>query len=740
MVEAALGDNQQTLIVDRLADICSDTTGRTAIEALAGRVTLLAIDQPPIPALNADSEKRRAQASGIPAPKRVLDLVRYPSWLAPIAYRVLGQTYLVQDLDRALLLRATLPDGARFVTQNGEVLEPDGRVFAGPSTSGAVSGLISRRSELASLDAELNELEALIASDQHTLAMLSDQAAHAEKIASDLQKSIFELSAGRAELTSKLEGLAGQIASLEKERPALTEEAEQVHAQLREASEKRDAHRAEHEQLETDATQRQEAIAELEQAISDKRDAAETAREQVTTLRVEASAIAEQLSAAQRSARQHEVAAADNQRQHTNVEQQLAGYRQKIADLETQRDESQSLVASLDSELQGLIAQCETVTTQVHEHDESMATLREGVKTHRSDHDKLDKAVHKLEISQREHEVKTDAILDRCREQQDINLKERYAITLDLMQSVNEVDETSDGVLASASMEPSDSSVFIGPVTFEEHQALEQKTLRDSIQQDLQANPDPFTIDWDAVTVEIEDRKGRMARLGNVNLNAIDEENELEETQDELADQVKDIESAERQLRQLIEQINNDSRVRFEETYKEVRENFAGQNGLFRRLFGGGKADVVLQPDEDGNIDVLESGIEIMAKPPGKEPRALSQLSGGEKTMTAIALLMAIFKSRPSPTPSSTKSTPPSTKPTSNASSPSSNPSSTSRTSSSSPTTSAPCRAATRSTASPCRNAASPNASASSSTRSTARVMSAVKPSTKLRLNKRIED
>lgn len=653
LVEAALGDNQQTLIVDRLADICSTTTGRAAIEALAGRVTLLAIDQPPLPPFHPQAAPERGEgadrAPSNPTPARVLDLVRYPSWLAPIAYRVLGQTYLVQDLDRALLLRATLPDGARFVTKTGEVLEPDGRVFAGPSTSGAVSGLISRRSELASLHAELQELEALIASDQQTLAMLSDQAAHAEKLASDLQKSIFDLSAGRAELTSKLEGLAGQVASLEKERPALTEEAEQVHAQLREASEKRDAHRIEHEQLESDAQQRQEAIAELEQAICDKRDAAEQAREQVTTLRVEASAIAEQLSAAQRSARQHEVAAADNQRQHANVEQQLAGYRQKIADLETQRDESQQLVASLDAELQGLIAQCETVNAQVREHDAAMTSLREGVKTHRSAHDQLDKQVHKLEISQREHEVKTDAIVDRCREQQDLDLKQRYALTLELMRSTNEEDETNHGVATSVAMEPLEPTEFIGPLTYEAFLALEQKSLRESIQQDLAQNPDPFEIDWTAVTEEIDDRKGRMARLGNVNLGAIDEENELEETQDELADQVKDIESAERQLRQLIEQINNDSRVRFEETYKEVRENFAGQNGLFRRLFGGGKADVVLQPDEDGNIDVLESGIEIMAKPPGKEPRALSQLSGGEKTMTAIALLMAIFKSRPSP-------------------------------------------------------------------------------------------
>jgi chromosome segregation protein len=74
---------------------------------------------------------------------------------------------------------------------------------------------------------------------------------------------------------------------------------------------------------------------------------------------------------------------------------------------------------------------------------------------------------------------------------------------------------------------------------------------------------------------------------------------------------------------------------------------------MFRRLFGGGSADLFLLPFEDGpragQTDWLESGVEIRAKPPGKEPRVISQLSGGEKTMTAVALLMAIFQSKPSP-------------------------------------------------------------------------------------------
>src|SRR4029077_18510311 len=80
----------------------------------------------------------------------------------------------------------------------------------------------------------------------------------------------------------------------------------------------------------------------------------------------------------------------------------------------------------------------------------------------------------------------------------------------------------------------------------------------------------------------------------------------------------------------------------FLETFAAIREQF---QDLFRRLFGGGMADVVLeQPD-----DPLESGIEIIARPPGKDMRSISLMSGGERTMTAVALLLAIFRGKPSP-------------------------------------------------------------------------------------------
>ena len=137
--------------------------------------------------------------------------------------------------------------------------------------------------------------------------------------------------------------------------------------------------------------------------------------------------------------------------------------------------------------------------------------------------------------------------------------------------------------------------------------------------------------------------------LGNVNIDAIEEEQTLEERNVDLANQVVDIDASVASLKELIDELEELSKTRFEETFNIIREQFAGSQGMFRKLFGGGSADIMLLPEEDGSIDLLEAGIEIKAKPPGKQPRVISQLSGGEKAMTAVALLLSIFKAKPSP-------------------------------------------------------------------------------------------
>jgi chromosome segregation protein len=134
----------------------------------------------------------------------------------------------------------------------------------------------------------------------------------------------------------------------------------------------------------------------------------------------------------------------------------------------------------------------------------------------------------------------------------------------------------------------------------------------------------------------------KLSRLGSVNLDSLQELADLETRAASLQAQYDDLNSAKRALEEIIAKINNDSRRLFTETFVTIRTHF---QELFRKLFGGGMADIVLEDE----IDILESGIEIIARPPGKELRSISLMSGGEKTLTAVALLLAIFRSKPSP-------------------------------------------------------------------------------------------
>jgi chromosome segregation protein len=151
-----------------------------------------------------------------------------------------------------------------------------------------------------------------------------------------------------------------------------------------------------------------------------------------------------------------------------------------------------------------------------------------------------------------------------------------------------------------------------------------------------------LATDWEAVTAQVTALQKRIDEIGPVNLVAIEEYEETEQRYQFLTTQHDDLAKAKEQLLEVINRINTQTREMFTETFNKVRANF---QVLFTEIFGGGKAD--LQLTNEG--DVLESGIDIMARPPGKQLRSITLLSGGEQTMTAVALLFAIYQVKPSP-------------------------------------------------------------------------------------------
>ena len=146
------------------------------------------------------------------------------------------------------------------------------------------------------------------------------------------------------------------------------------------------------------------------------------------------------------------------------------------------------------------------------------------------------------------------------------------------------------------------------------------------------------------IDTEINDLRRKLNNIGAVNMESLAELDELEERFGSLSGQFDDLVKAKESLEQIIQRINVDSRRMFSDTMDLIRTNF---QALFRRAFGGGSADIVIESGPD--IDVLDAGIEIVATPPGKHSLNISLLSGGERALTAVTLLLAIFRHRPSP-------------------------------------------------------------------------------------------
>jgi len=141
--------------------------------------------------------------------------------------------------------------------------------------------------------------------------------------------------------------------------------------------------------------------------------------------------------------------------------------------------------------------------------------------------------------------------------------------------------------------------------------------------------------------LKVERIANRITRLGPINLAAIDECARASERKNYLDAQNEDLESALGTLENAIRKIDKETRSRFQETFEQVNAGFAE---LFPRVFGGGTASLEMTGD-----DLLDTGVAIMARPPGKKNSTIHLLSGGEKAMTAIALVFSIFRLNPAP-------------------------------------------------------------------------------------------
>ena len=514
---------------------------------------------------------------------RALDLVQFDDAVEPAFDHLLKDVVVMNDLDAAVELSSECPTYATLVTLDGQIVKPGGHLTGGGSK--AAPGLISRKSELNQLGQELQELQARLSALEAERSMLNEQISELERRGEELKGSLSSKSLELAERRNQFESLEAQEKRLRDEVELDTSDLEELRAQLEVVGTTRARLGEEIEILDEQERNLQAGIREAEAGLRQKEQARARLQDEAGELRV-----------ALATGREKEKGLSDTISRLGNSisEGKLALLRasDEIEECDQKAAECRAEIERKEAEIRGL-------NEQKHQLQRALAELKGQREELRA----------RLEQSKEESRALESQISDLREEIQNFRIKENEANT-----NLHNLEErTAD--------EHSISLVDRYTTGYEEEEE---------------------DIDWTALQESISDVKGKMERLGNVNLEAIDELRELETRGTFLTTQQQDLLKAQTALEDVIKKINDRSRQLFEKVFNDVREHF---QAVFRKLFGGGKADVVL---EEG-VDILEAGVDIIARPPGKEPTSIAMLSGGEKVLTAVALLFAIFKSKPSP-------------------------------------------------------------------------------------------
>ncbi|HXE55326.1 MAG TPA: chromosome segregation protein SMC [Tepidisphaeraceae bacterium] len=621
VIEAALDGRDQWLVTNELATLAAN---RDKLEDLEGRVNVLSTDrllrdtgfQPVQAALEVEDPQhgRDARATGYDwnqHPHRIrlgIDLVRFDPADAQLAWHLLGRTVIVDDLSVARDLHEHGPGGWRYVTKLGEVLEADGTLRAGPLT--AAMGLLSRRSELEAIAQQIADVDERITQLTASLSQGNTAAKGLEEQQNALRNEVYRLNTIKVELSSKIARNNDQQNALRREQPVLDRELESLLSQIGKLKTEEQTLAEQRQQMEADQTARQQQVTELTAGTEALAEEIRQTSEELTAARVQLGQVQEKQLASQQQVQRQTAAKAELAQQSERLLKSAQTIAQRRESVEAELKAAQHAEETLVETQKGLASQIESVAAQVTESGEAVRTLSGQVESLRGEHAQIEHELHNLQLRLGEVKVRLETLVSRTMEELQLDLPGKY----------------------------------------------------DSLSADGGPGYQPADLDWDALAEEIKQLRDKIHRLGNVNLDAIGEQDELETRSQFLTTQVTDLTASKKQLEELIDEINRESSVRFEQTFNAVREHF---QGMFRKLFGGGKADIYLEtelqtkkpelgPDgqplfETKRIDVLDAGIEVIARPPGKQPVSISQLSGGEKTMTCVALLMSIFKSKPSP-------------------------------------------------------------------------------------------
>ncbi len=507
-------------------------------------------------------------------------------------------------------------------TQNGELLDRRGLVYGGKGKGGSNASFLQRQNDIRTLKQEITE-------KQKILDALHEQREKLQNELTGTENKIEE----RRQLTVEI---GQEISTLQAEEKGVQQQLEQNNRE-REKSEK-DLSDFEYsgESSRQKLQEAQGTLAEAERNIEEKKARISEFELKITTLRLDLDQRRESLSAVRFDLQEKKQRLEIIERGLSEIQQQKAETINRVARLSQELDrvraqiaESQQQAAAYQSKASELALQLEMLQTlllqEKKEYDEITAQVAEKEQSISGERDQVQEltgVLSKVEISLAGERNQRSFIQEKFQTDYQIDIatvawkKELWEADTEFVTRVN-LDELEDG-------EPEAKAKHRGDPTDEDFAAMDH-------------------TDWVPIAEEIKVLREKVLSMSDsVNLNAIAEYVELRERYNFLKTQSDDLWKSKEELLKAIDEINKTSLQLFQNTFEQIRKNF---HFTFEKLFGGGFADLQLLTTEDP----LDSGIEIIARPPGTKLRSLTLLSGGQKTMTAVALLFAIYMVKPSP-------------------------------------------------------------------------------------------
>jgi chromosome segregation protein len=608
-IEAALGRSLQAIVL-KDAQLAPEIIAALKEKKL-GRAALV------IPQLGNATTKARVKRAPEKSLGWAIDKVKAPEPLASLVAQLLHNIAIFEHLDDALAAKRQHSEIAA-ATLGGELISTEGVVFGGSRETSADS-LLERKARMSALDRECSEIRK---QRDALLRKCNDARATLEKASSELEEARRDYETAeraKSDCDNRILFLTRELQEGEQKQTQVRSEQTTLARQIQAADERIAKLEDElaSEQATLEANQGEQEVMQAAQDDFAKRE--NEAIEQLTELRLTVATERQRYEhlIAQRqpmSARDAELAEAIAARQA-----EIANFEKRLT---TQAEESRTAVSAIEkqtgqrADLEGALA---ALTEQRRERSTIMNEAESNLRTIRNSLNDLRDSRSKEQVRQAELQLKIGNLTERVSRRYQINLREfspdHFAFEKTLRAQLKRLIDRSAGDATNGREAGAD-------LPSRSENAIH---LTDA--------------DLDKL---IGDLRTQLDNMGPVNLDAVHEYDELEERYKFLEAQNNDLTNSRRELLDVIAQINSTTRKLFSETFAQVRINF---REMFEELFGGGRADLSLLDENDP----LNCGIEISAKPPGKQLQSVSLLSGGERSMVAVALLFAIYMVRSSP-------------------------------------------------------------------------------------------